>query len=504
MRFAFLVSPNNTGEILSAIKTCTVLWGGMFNALVPVVERITKRWSTARTGSEVVRGYLEAFEPDFVVTGSGVDPAKYGVTSSTSFPLASVSTKDGLRSRGMTAMPVYHWRHEQELRFVQREAVPLRVPRLPQAHLALWSAAAFGAFPNGDLQRFSDAYRQLGAEDEDLRQETYLDTLLFAYSPLNFANLDLERTSYSRHDRTYILLNHRDPIDVIDFWNLRALGWDVVSVPAVWAMALAPRITALGGRRGIHLLKARSIDDETFKAFTKAIEAPNGLQVQDWYPRMWERDLRDSDHVRRCELSAARGEQEVTVRDGRITFTSVSPRFVERSVFDPPRFMNVVRFRSFDMHDLATTVPRELRDLGDLLKSGGFPIGNTSEGITVRTDFDDRVTLRAPTGLRVFETRFASLGAFQLSSAGRVANRMLQLVGGPEQISIVANVDLVRMLEATSGTPSRDIPHAEIFGRLMRLFGNRGEVAERRLKIMLGEHAHRDHRKRRMTIVRNA
>jgi len=63
MRFAFLVSPNNTGDIRSAIEACTVLWGGMFNALVPVVDRITTRWSTARTGPEVVRGTSKHSSP---------------------------------------------------------------------------------------------------------------------------------------------------------------------------------------------------------------------------------------------------------------------------------------------------------------------------------------------------------------------------------------------------------------------------------------------------------
>jgi len=217
-------------------------------------------------------GYLEAFEPDFVVTGTGIDPTKYGVASSISFPLASMSTKDGLRTRGMTAMPIYRWRHEQELRFVQRHAVPLRLPIPKQPHLALWSAAAFGSFPSGELGVLKDAYRELGAEEEEVRQDTYLNTLLFAYSPLNFANLDLERTSYSRHERTYMVLNPRDPLDVIDFWNLRALGWDVVSMPIAWASALAPRMVETGGPRGTHLLKARSVDIEAFTAVANSIK----------------------------------------------------------------------------------------------------------------------------------------------------------------------------------------------------------------------------------------
>ena len=490
-RFAFLVAHNNVADIRRAIETSTVLWGGMFNAIVPVLGRLSGRWDTLRTSNEIVRGYLDAFEPDFVVTGEGIDGSRFGAEPSRSFPLASMATREGLSSRGMTAMPIYRWRHEQEFRFVQREAVPLRIPVGTLPGHALWVAAALGAFPGGELAPLEKAYRSLGAQEAALTPETYFEQLLFSFSPLNLANFDLERLSHSRHERTYMLIDHRDPLDVIDFWNLRAIGWDIVAIPVVWAPTLAARIAASASRQQVHQLKGRSLSASAFEEFARSIEAPGRVVEQEWYPQVWEPSARESQHVRRCELSAARDDQEALVHDGRITFTSVAPTFAQRSVFDPPRFMNVVRLRSFDMPELATTLPRELTDLSKLLKEWGFPIGNTSEGITIRTDVDEKLTIRAPLSLRVFEERFSLLGSFELSAAGRVANRMIQLLGGPEQIRLVANLELVRMLEGTSATASHDIPHAEIFGRLMRQFGNRPERVERHLAAMIARNVFR-------------
>ena len=49
----------------------TILWGGQFNPIIPTYQRLPSGWHrTARTGAarDVFTGYLEAFDPDYVVS----------------------------------------------------------------------------------------------------------------------------------------------------------------------------------------------------------------------------------------------------------------------------------------------------------------------------------------------------------------------------------------------------------------------------------------------------
>src|SRR5258708_5965791 len=91
LRFGFLVQPRDSQSLLRAIQLNTCLWGGRFNPIIPVFRRLPRGWSDDlferhpeiskqmpprvrrrikrfRTNArEFVRGYLDAFEPDYLV-----------------------------------------------------------------------------------------------------------------------------------------------------------------------------------------------------------------------------------------------------------------------------------------------------------------------------------------------------------------------------------------------------------------------------------------------------
>src|SRR5581483_2860220 len=71
IRLAFLVNPNNTSSIREAIQISSSLWGGSYNPIVPVYKRMPSSWSDkpfrAPKAEKVVKGYLDAFDPDVLV-----------------------------------------------------------------------------------------------------------------------------------------------------------------------------------------------------------------------------------------------------------------------------------------------------------------------------------------------------------------------------------------------------------------------------------------------------
>jgi len=71
VKLAFLIEPNNKTSLLKAIEINTFLWGGMFNPIIPAFKRIPKVWKKDQFENlnikKIINGYLDAFDPDFIV-----------------------------------------------------------------------------------------------------------------------------------------------------------------------------------------------------------------------------------------------------------------------------------------------------------------------------------------------------------------------------------------------------------------------------------------------------
>ena len=84
LRLAFLVPPKDETAIRMAIETSSFLWGGAFNPILPVLPRLPKGskriGGTATTAQAMLEGYLDTFDPDFVVKVGALESAdlKFG------------------------------------------------------------------------------------------------------------------------------------------------------------------------------------------------------------------------------------------------------------------------------------------------------------------------------------------------------------------------------------------------------------------------------------------
>src|SRR5712692_8574000 len=71
VRFAFLVNPDDETRALEIFRVNACLWGGKYNAIVPYLGQIPGWWSRdtyrSETPAQIVNGYFDFFEPDFVV-----------------------------------------------------------------------------------------------------------------------------------------------------------------------------------------------------------------------------------------------------------------------------------------------------------------------------------------------------------------------------------------------------------------------------------------------------
>src|SRR6266849_4210952 len=87
IRFAFLVRPDDAERALEIFRLNTCLWGGTYNPIIPYLDQIPEWWDRHGfrfdTAIQIMNGYLDFFEPDFIVEaepglagGLGFDPAR--------------------------------------------------------------------------------------------------------------------------------------------------------------------------------------------------------------------------------------------------------------------------------------------------------------------------------------------------------------------------------------------------------------------------------------------
>lgn len=71
VRFAFIVRPDDKKHVLQIFQSNTCLWGGKYNPVVPYFKQVPKWWDrnghNFETAVQIINGYLDFFEPDFLV-----------------------------------------------------------------------------------------------------------------------------------------------------------------------------------------------------------------------------------------------------------------------------------------------------------------------------------------------------------------------------------------------------------------------------------------------------
>lgn len=478
LRLAFLVRPTDKDTLLRIIRINTCLWGGRYNAIVPVFGKTPTWWEDRRIAppaKDILKGYIDAFEPDYIVTADGKPVGGLTATEDRFVKLDDVFS--GGREEhfhfGLNVIHLYRNLYEREFQFVRRHPTKMIQPTTSDKAASLFLAACFGDFPSDEefnylREGYKDAF---DPSDVSIDGANLLDVLTGgAGTPLRMgsAGLSVRRLAWSMGPTLYYM-DLTSPIDIIDFWNLRALGWRVFPVPRQWAAALAEpgkRFVELNHQplRGnpkmsthTTLLKARHVTEADATKFcgeirpTAAKDMP--IALQRWYPRLWDEWARDKDHVQRCEISALESNTECAPDNGRIAFKLLSPVFSDETrLTGHPKWANVVRLKDYwPGSETAQVIPPDMPEVDRLLDSPGLrEVSATSEGIVVRCQYSDwSCRWRLPQGVALLKSWFTEKGLkVELSDKGRIALAVTRSLGGLTGASALAHPEIVKLLDA--------------------------------------------------------
>jgi len=83
LRFAFVVEPRDRAGLQRIFETNSSLWGGLFNFIIPLFKQVPARYREKYfktiPAKAMLKGLVEAFQPDFLVELVPGAAASFGI-----------------------------------------------------------------------------------------------------------------------------------------------------------------------------------------------------------------------------------------------------------------------------------------------------------------------------------------------------------------------------------------------------------------------------------------
>jgi hypothetical protein len=501
-RIGFLTSPTDLAAVRAIMRTCTCLWGGVFNPIIPVFKRAPEEWRPEIfqrfKGAEVAKGYARFFEPDvYVETKKGLlEQAGLGALRGehTLYPqvitlkefLTPDEDKDWSEPAfGLNIDNVLAHIYKTEQQFVRRDKQESLYVTSERGNAA--ADAMFGIYPTLKTADYIErAYWDVYKPDKvksspDTWRRVFLEG---AGTPLRVTRYGLNTRRYWYHELLIFVFDPMRATDLIDLWNLRLEPRPILPVPLGWFEALGDDIQkvlkaehrpVVGNPHGV-MHKAtiefgRSIPKVKAESLVRSLkpEFPaDALVVKYWRNAIWIEHRDDRVHRdNRLKVTAKERQTDLVLKDGglRTTFETLQPEFSEPYGGGSHRWVNVLNISNRNNHRIASVLPFNTANRSwPSLGIGSEAVSVGSEGWVFSQKYihlGQYVSL-----LSADDAIVGSLGQrgfkAELSEPGHIARQMLEHLGGLWGVHLLADIDTLKLLNKMAGGVRRKSSKEEV------------------------------------------
>ncbi len=473
--------PNDQASLIRAIELNSLLWGGTYNPIIPAYKVLPKKWIKdhdifQNSAKEILKGYVDAYDPDFLIPLGECKKEDHQWLGREILADTSIDQKTaqvGDVSYGVSLFEVLHGFLDKELKYVRKQPIDFRILRL-KANDRFFLGSVFGALPEKVDSQFKKYWaKPLDAKLVDVDIGNYAEQLRgnFLRRLLNYTIEQNGNFGWNRGQGIFIL-DAKNVSDVIDFWNLRALGWRLlpVAIQSVDSDSLkniaAEFIEQNSGvsrhNKDIYyhcsVLATKNVDKEKVKDFCESLKikedpASRGSRFMfAHYPRIWDEWARDKDGAICCELDAGSASHDFTGSDGDVRVDTVDPEFAARfTEGEGPRYANDVATSNYFNDDLyAEVIPEGKKHLSRALSPMSLNEWRFSRrAASYLTEHKNwHIYVKTPKAEEVFQAWMEDNGLkVKLSAPGRMAKQIVKLLGGKYGINTLANEHFIALLK---------------------------------------------------------
>lgn len=507
LRLASLVDPRNGQSIREAIQINSTLWGGIYNPIIPIYKRMPPAWRekpfSAPKAESVIKGYIDAFDPDILVqytrelpkyiTDLGLEIIKFSEIWE-----YTQKDKEALVPKfGIGIFELLNLIFDEHFRYKERFPTKVVIPQIPKANSLFWSSL-FGEIPTYILAIISKDYKKaLDIEtikiDTSKIKDLLKGNILFPRRVTKY-NLRAFKRSGFRKEACVFFMNADKNGDIIDYWNLRALGRQVIPLPKQLKdnqelKDIVISFLKSSRRPWKHkpevydlatFIRSRNVTMKEMEDYAKSlgINKPNKhyYALQHWYPRIWNEWARDKDAAEPDDVFGEEKTIEYSDVKRRIQFKTILPKFIFKHVgHGKPRCANEISFRFYGTDEvLAQALPKSngenfIKAISSLASlKGNWRVGRN--GLVRLIEYDHAEYWDIPLAQDVIFSWLKDIGwRAQLSSPGLIAKQIFTQLEG--MIRHLANEDLLKLFEHMNRGPinERELPVGEIKNRLKQI-----------------------------------
>ncbi|MBT3690527.1 hypothetical protein HOG11_04195, partial [bacterium] len=492
LKIAFLVDPKSSTQVKKAIQLSSTLWGGSFFPIIQLYKIMPATWKDgtikAPLAKDVILGYLDAFDPDILIQLSKSVP-KYIVDSGLKI-IKSNEIWDNINedfnlipSYGLGIYEILDDIFEQDFKYKMKYPMKIAFPELPRKYSLFWSSFFGEILPEVIPNLKKHYYGPLEIETPKFEiknlNKMLKNNILF---PRRITLHKINNNSHTRfgRDACIYFMDANKVEDIVDYWNLRAMGR--VVMPVAKQMKSEPVIKKIVinflkmyRRPWKHnptvcdrasIIRSRNCTMEEVENFAKTIKIKpdsNDLSkdsfyvLQHWYPRVWDEWARDKDGAIPDNIYGSQEESfDVADLKNNIRFTTLLPDFADKySYHGNPRCANEVIFSFYGADEyIAEVFPKSsaknfIREISGLMAlRGNWRVGNN--GLVRLVEDNSNETINIPLSENIVIAWLKDLGwEPKLSSSGKLAKQIHKQLNG--YLSTLKNEKLLNIFEHMNG-----------------------------------------------------
>jgi|SRR5579872_1055105 len=484
VKLAFLVNPKDKKSILEVIKINSCLWGGIFNPIIPAYSRIPKSLKKKEllfkyNASKLIDGYIEGFDPDVIVKVGNLKGIKFNPNNREVITVNNVLNNmavDGMPNYGIGLFEVLSHFYSEEFKYQRIKPLDIVYP-IFKKNYELFFSSVFGSLPKDIAKLFIDNSwkKELDFKDKSIEIENYVEEIqpgkLFLRRLMS-SYLKNESHGGLRGGDCIFFLDVKNNQDIIDYWNLRAVGWEVVPIALQSTGSSKTKQFVLSyikekfyKRRypanyynHATFMTARSVDPKISLKFIQDLSIPDfgvpnepKIIFNNHYPRIWDEWARDKDGVDGAGIIAKEEDHDIPEEKDFISFPALNPDFdtdIHRNG-DGFKFVNEVQINLYGTSDelYAEVIPEGDENLSRVI--GGLRHWRFSKrGMMYMVDFPrSAIHLNLPKSEDLFTEWMKSKGwEIKPSPSGLIAKQMLKRLNGISGVNLLSHEGVVTLL----------------------------------------------------------
>lgn len=474
VKLAFIIPPNKRSSYLRAIRMCSSLWGGRHFPILTFYKNLSKDFREeyglyGEAASEYYNNALSNFDPQFIIVDPQINEAAIKKLK-INLPYISIeeiekSIQLNETKYGISIEEVLQYLKEKDFKFHRTDSFKVTCPIVP--YNDLFTATLCGTVSLEYQQRL----RHLRLSSEyisfpKINKQNFTTCLkdgTLDYLGLGSYGLQLLGNPIWSSQYCVYFVNPDRLNDLINIWNLRALGWHVVAIP-------------FDGLKEPFYQGLIKKQQEEFNSYTQLIDSITVIQnsqlesdvahalvnelsniqkdenkrvqyiSQHWFPRFWLKSENLSyDKSASILIQANSKKTLLTTFDQKIKIEILRPPFLQKYVkHTQPRFINEVSLDFEEERGKYAQIFPDMKSeaLDFVIRGSGFSQWHFSKGIMyfLSHEQDEYLEFTIPEAREVFEKWFEQKEIqIRHSAPGKLANELLKNIGGILGTNFFAN-----------------------------------------------------------------